>query len=133
MTEEKIEGKHNFAEDRGISMSICLAILSKEYLKHFQEDYQNDKKNLLAQSTCCQQPLADVIVDRQTRHSSVHVFNTKVDENSLELFGFSKTWIIRLDFIGRSTCNKSKSVRPLLDICLFECHANTIDENIENR
>jgi hypothetical protein len=55
-----------------------LAVLSYEQLKNFHEDYRQDKRNLVAQSTCCQQPLTDVIVDRQTRFSSVHIFNTKV-------------------------------------------------------
>ncbi|CAF1110516.1 unnamed protein product [Adineta steineri] len=60
MTEDKVE-----------------AILSQEQLKTLFEDYRQDKKNLLAQSACCQQSLTDVIVDRQTRFSSAHVFNTK--------------------------------------------------------
>ncbi|CAF3825569.1 unnamed protein product [Adineta steineri] len=61
MTEDKVE-----------------AILSQEQLKNLFEDYRQDKKNLLAQSACCQQSLTDVIVDRQTRFSSAHVFNTKL-------------------------------------------------------
>ncbi len=59
-------------------LNHCLAALSCEQLKKLHENYRQDKSNLLAQSTCCQQSLTDVIVDRQTRFSSVHVFNTKV-------------------------------------------------------
>lgn len=130
MTEEKTEGRSNFTRQKQfVYKKNVLAKLSKEHLKHFDEDYRNDKKNLLAQSTCCQQPLVDVIVDRQTRHSSIHVFNTKVDE---KIVCFFERKILRLDFLGRSTSNKSKSFGSLLDICLFKCHANSIDENIEN-
>ncbi|CAF3395327.1 unnamed protein product [Rotaria sp. Silwood1] len=54
------------------------AILSFDQLKNLREDYQKDKRNLVAQSACCQQSLTDIIVNRQTRFSSVHVFNTKL-------------------------------------------------------
>ena len=78
MTEDKTEGRLYFVFNTDFSKKCFSAVLSKDQLKQFHEDYRNDKKNLLAQSTCCQQPLVDVIVDRQTRHSSIHVFNTKV-------------------------------------------------------
>ncbi len=61
-----------------VSVNKYLAVLSSEQLKNFDENYRQDKTNLLAQSTCCQQALTDVIVDRQIRFSSVHLFNTKV-------------------------------------------------------
>lgn len=78
MTEDKVEGRLDLLFHTEFSKKGFLAVLSKDQLKQFHEDYRNDKKNLLAQSTCCQQPLVDVIVDRQTRHSSIHLFNTKV-------------------------------------------------------
>ncbi len=62
-----------------LSLNKCLGALSYEQFKNLNEDYRQDKKNLLAQSICCQQSLTDVIIDRQTRFSSVHVFNTKVN------------------------------------------------------
>ncbi|CAF1639722.1 unnamed protein product [Adineta ricciae] len=57
---------------------LCLAILSYEQLKTLHENYRQDKNNRLAQSACCQQSLTDVIVDRKTRFSSIHIFNTKL-------------------------------------------------------
>jgi hypothetical protein len=76
MSENKTPGRKKIISS-GIYFSY-LVVLSNEQLKSLNEDYRNDKRNLLAQTTCCQQSLTDVIVDRQTRISSIHVFNTKV-------------------------------------------------------
>jgi hypothetical protein len=40
--------------------------------------------------------------------------------------------LISLVVNRRSSSNEPESVRPLLDIRLFECHARSNDENIEN-
>jgi hypothetical protein len=130
MSENKTPGRKKIISS-GIYFSY-LVVLSNEQLKSLNEDYRNDKRNLLAQTTCCQQSLTDVIVDRQTRISSIHVFNTKVPLERERVCLIFIIDYLHLGFIRRSSGNESKSVRSMLDICLFKCYENSIDESIEN-
>ena len=77
--EEHTDGRHIRFTFDAFHPDTFVAILSCEQWKNLHDDYRRDRNNLLAQSSCCQQPLTDVLLDRQTRHSSVHVFNTKVN------------------------------------------------------
>lgn len=110
-------------------MNISLAALTYEQLNDLQTTYREDKSNLLAQSACCQHTLGDVLVDRKTRFSSLHVFNTKVLNIFVSLTQYDMFYS---GLSRRTTSDKSKIVRSLLDICLFECYASATDEDIEN-
>ena len=87
-------------------------------MDEFQRNYRNDKNNIIAQSACCNQTLGDVLVDRQTRFTSTHVFNTKVWWILIRWFDWLNEYFVQISVEGRPVTNQKASGRCWIFACL---------------